>query len=131
MTYALWIVQALLAAFFLVAGVMRITLPIDTLAAQAWVRDVPTELVRFIGVAETLGAIGLLVPALTRIQPWLTPLAAVGLALVMLLATGFHLTRGEGFYAVVTFVLLVVSAFVAYGRWQVAPHGRRELRPAI
>src|SRR5262245_22830625 len=83
---ALWTVQVLLAIAFGMAGVMKATQPIEVLAAQmVWPGDVPSALVRFIGVSELLGGIGLVLPAATRIQPRLTPLAAVGLVVVMIL----------------------------------------------
>ena len=96
MTYLLWVLQALLGLGFLAAGALKLSQPYPALAAQlVWVSDVPEALVRGIGLAEGLGGVGLLVPAATRLWPGLTPLAAGGLALVMLLATGFHLGRGE------------------------------------
>jgi uncharacterized membrane protein YphA (DoxX/SURF4 family) len=122
MKYVLWIVQILLAVAFLAAGVMKLTTPIGDLAQNmAWVNDVPVWLVRFIGLAEAAGGLGLILPALTRIQPQLTPLAGAGLALDMFLAAGFHLTRGEFGFIVPNIVLLALAAFVAYGRWKLAP----------
>ena len=117
MKYALWIVQVLLALAFFAAGAMKLTQPIDALAAQlAWPGDVPEGLVRFIGAAELLGAIGLIVPAATRILPWFTPLAALGLGLIMVLATVFHITRGEFIAVPVTLVQFALATFVVYGR---------------
>ena len=79
----LWIAQGLLAAVFLMSGFMKVSAPVDTLQAQMpWVAGSLGGLVRFIGVAELLGAIGVVLPALTRIKPMLTPLAASGLAVV-------------------------------------------------
>lgn len=82
---------------------------------------VPKPLLTFIGVAEILGGVGLIAPAATGILPWLTPLAAAALALVMLLARGFHAMRREYPNIVNNLVLLAVAAFVAYGRWMAAP----------
>lgn len=122
MKYGLWIVQILLALAFLAAGFMKLTMPIEQLAQNmVWVSDVPAWLVRFIGLAEVAGGLGLVLPALTRIQPHLTPLAGAGLALVMILASGFHLTRGEFGFIIPNIVLLALAAFVAYGRWKIAP----------
>ena len=122
MKIALWIVQVLLALAFLGAGATKVFTPIEGLAQQmAWVLDVPPALVPFIGFAEIAGAVGLILPALTRILPWLTPLAAAGLAIDMLFATVFHLTRGEFGNIVPTLILLVLAAFVAYGRWKLVP----------
>src|SRR5688572_4600183 len=84
---SLWVAQVILAAMFAMAGVMKLTQPIETLALTVpWSADVPLALVRFIGASELAAAIGLLLPSLTRIKPWLTPLAAAGLATIMLLA---------------------------------------------
>jgi uncharacterized membrane protein YphA (DoxX/SURF4 family) len=117
MKYVLWGVQILLALAFLASGMLKLTQPYDALAAQmAWVGAVPPWLVLFIGVAEVLGAVGLVLPAATGVLPWLTPLAAAGLALTMLLATLFHLARGELAMAPVPLLLGLLAAFVAYAR---------------
>jgi putative oxidoreductase len=85
LSVALWVVQILLAALFINAGFLKATQPIASIAPMIpWAPDVPEPLVRFIGVSELAGAIGLLPPALTRIRPRLTPLAACGLVVVML-----------------------------------------------
>ncbi|MGH2350481.1 MAG: DoxX family protein [Chloroflexota bacterium] len=122
MTYVLWAVQILLGLGFLASGAMKLTQPYEVLASQmAWVGDVPPRLVLFIGLAEVLGALGLIIPAATRISPWLTPLAAAALALVMLLATLFHLARGELTMAPIPLVFGLLALFVAYGRRTLAP----------
>jgi len=122
MKVLLWALQVLLGLAFLAAGAMKLSQPYEVLAAQlAWVSDVPEALVRCIGLGEVLGGLGLILPAATRVLPWLTPLAAAGLALVMLLATIFHLVRGESGLAVPTVVLGLLVAFVAYGRRALAP----------
>ncbi len=124
MKYALWLVQGLLALAFLLAGLMKLTQPMDVLtASMGWPAALPAPLVRFIGLAELLGAIGLILPALTRIRPGLVPLAAAGLTLIMLLATLFHVSRGEGAMTPVNLVLGAMAAFVAYGRGRLLPHG--------
>lgn len=110
MNIALWVVQALLALAFLVSGSMK-ALQYEKAKASIGSKG----LVTFIGVAEVLGAIGLVLPLLLGLPAILTPLAAAGLALIMLLATGFHLKRGEAI--VITLVLGALAAFVAYGRW--------------
>jgi putative oxidoreductase len=92
----LWVVQGLLGAMFLAVGAMKATQPIAALVdTLGWPAAVPAALVRVIGVAELLGALGLILPAATRVKPMLTPLAGVGLAMVMLLATIVHISRGE------------------------------------
>jgi uncharacterized membrane protein YphA (DoxX/SURF4 family) len=126
MKIALWIVQVLLAAFFIMVGFAKLATPMAELAAQMdWVPAVAPSLVRFIGVAEIAGGLGLLLPALTRIQPWLTPLAAVGLIVVMILAAGFHATRAEFGPIIFNLVLLALAAFIAYGRWKLVPIASR------
>jgi len=114
----LWLVQILLAAAFGMAGVMKATQPVDVLAANgiAWAPQVPLALVRFIGISELLGAVGLILPALTKIKPFLTPLAALGLLTVMILAMGFHVSRGEAGALPINIVLGGLAAFVAWGR---------------
>lgn len=122
LTTALWVVQGLLALAFLGAGFTKVSLPIDQLATQmSWVSHVPAALVRFIAVAELLGAVGLILPAATRILPVLTPLAAAGLALVMALGAATHASIGELAMVVPNFVLLGLAAFVAWGRFKKAP----------
>jgi uncharacterized membrane protein YphA (DoxX/SURF4 family) len=121
MNIALWIVQVLLAAAFLLAGAMKAFRPIDSLAPNmGWVKVVTPLLVRLIGVAELLGGI---VPALTGIDPWLTPLAAAALALVMVLALIFHIARGEMNRLAPSGILGILAAFAAYGRFVLVPLG--------
>ncbi len=118
----LWILQALLASAFLATGLMKLALPVAQLAGQMpWVNDVPAFLVRFIGLAEVAGALGLILPALTRIRPNLTPLAAVGLILVMVFASAFHLSRGEGMMVPANLLLAAFAGVIAWGRTRKAP----------
>ena len=118
---SLWFAQLLLAAAFLLVGYIHALAPIAVAVARApWVASLPVALVRFIGVAELAGALGLLLPAATRIQPKLAPLAAAGLATMMVLAIPFHLMRGETNAIVINLVLASLAAFVAWGRmWRV------------
>jgi len=117
---ALWVVQGLLAAAFIMAGFMKMTSPIDALAAEgmSFVNSFPEGMVRFIGISEILGGIGLILPALLRIKPVLTPIAAAALALVMVLAGIYHITAGEP--PVPNIVLFALAAFVAWGRFKKA-----------
>jgi len=119
MTYALWIVQALLALVFLFAGVAKLVMPMEEMT-----RDIrlPGVFLRFIAVVEILGALGLIVPSLLRVQPGLTPLAAAGLVIIMIGATVVSLTLGV-VMAIAPFVVGLLAAFVAYGRWKLAPIG--------
>jgi uncharacterized membrane protein YphA (DoxX/SURF4 family) len=122
MSIALWVVQALLAAAFLVSGATKLSQPKEKLVENmAWVEDFSQATVRIIGVLEVSGAIGVVLPALTGIVPWLTPLAAVGLVLTMIGAALTHLRRAEYGPVAVTAILLILAFFVAYGRFFVLP----------
>jgi hypothetical protein len=124
--YVLWIVQGLLALIFLFTGGTKLILPIEVLTEQT---PLPGLFVRFLGVAEVLGAIGLILPGLLRIWPVLTPLAASGLVIIVTGATVLTLVGvvpGGGVALVlIPLVVGLLSAFVAYGRWRLAPLGRR------
>ena len=109
----LWVVQGLLAALFLFAGVMKLVLPIEAMAGPV---ALPGLFLRFIGVAETLGAIGLILPGLLRIHVELTPLAATGLVIIMAGATVITAMGGAFAPAIAPFVIGVLAASVAYGR---------------
>jgi DoxX-like family len=121
MTYALWIIQGLLALLFLVAGGMKLILPLEALTQQV---PLPGWFLRFIAVAELLGAIGLILPGLLGIRPGLTPLAAAGLVIIMIGATALTLTTVDVASALMPLVVGLMAAFVAYGRWRLAPHRR-------
>ena len=120
MIYALWIVQGLLALLFLFAGGMKLILPIEEMT-----RDVPMPgpFLRFIGVAEVLGGLGLVLPGLLRIRPGLTPLAAGGLVIIMIGATVVSFVSGGALMALMPLVVGLLAAFVAYGRWRLVPQG--------
>ena len=131
-TYALWTVQVLLALVFLFAGVVKLVTPVEEMLAQMTV-PLPGWLLQFIGVAEVLGALGLILPGLLRIRPGLTPLAAAGLTVIMIGAVGYTLVSGDLVPALISLVVGLLAAFVAYGRWRLAPlRGRaapRRLQP--
>ena len=113
----LWAFQVLLAIFFLMAGVNHGLRPIAEAAQSSpWITGIPAWLARFIGFAELAGAIGVVLPAATRVKPWLTPLAAAGLAVIMLLAVPFHVMRGEASVVAFNIVPALLAAFVAWGR---------------
>ncbi|HEY1587446.1 MAG TPA: DoxX family protein [Polyangia bacterium] len=117
MNLALWIVQVLVGAAFVFAGLFKVTKPIPELAQRMkWVAALP-GLVRFIGVSELAGGIGLVVPWAMHIAPILTPIAAAALVVVMILAAGFHIKRQEWPETVPSLVLGALSAFVAWGRF--------------
>lgn len=122
MNTAIWIGQLILAAMFLMAGVMKSTMPIDKLSVTVtWAKDVPEMLVRFIGISEFLGALGLLLPSLLRIRPRLTPVAAMCLASVLLMAIVFHIYRGEAKLIGMHIVMAAMAIFIVWGRMVKAP----------
>lgn len=101
---------------------MKTTTPTNELSASlSWVTEVPEGLVRFIGVAELLGGIGLLLPSILRIKPVLTSLAAMGLALVMLCAIVFHISRAETNVIGINISLMLIALFIAWGRSKKVP----------
>ena len=118
MNVTLWIIQALLAALFLFAGGTKLILPIEEMTKQM---PMPGLFLRFIGVCEVLGAIGLILPWLLQIRPGLTALAAAGLVIIMLGATVVTLISADFAMALFPFVVGILSAFVAYGRWRLTP----------
>lgn len=128
MTYALWIVQALLALLFLFAGVSKLIMSIEEMTKDV---QMPGAFLRFIAVMEILGAIGLILPSLLRIRPGLTPLAAAGLVVIMIGATVVSLMIGTISMALIPFVIGLLAAFVAYGRWKLAPIGASSRRSVL
>lgn len=123
MDIILWIAQGLLGIGFLFIGFNHATRAqqMKTMPNMAWMEAVPPALMTFIGVCEMAGGIGVVLPALTGILPWLTVWAAVGLALVMVFAGIFHVARREYRNLVSNIVLFAVAAFVAYGRFALLP----------
>ena len=124
MNIALWILQGLLAAAFLAHGVLLLVPPADIAALM--LEQLPRGFWLFLGVAEVAAAIGITLPGITRIMPRLVPAAAIGIVFVMISATIWHLLRAEWSSAVITFVLLLMAAYVAYMRWNVVP-----IQPAV
>jgi uncharacterized membrane protein YphA (DoxX/SURF4 family) len=120
MNVALWIAQGLLAAIFLFAGGMKLVIPIEEMMKQMPI-PLPGWFLRFTGVIELLGAIGVILPWLLRIRPRLTPLAAAGLVIVMIGATVYTLAAGDVASALISLVVGALAAFVAYGRWRLTP----------
>jgi len=114
----LWVAQSLLAALFLFSGMMKSTQSEQKLVAsgQTGVEGLPRSLIRFIGISEILGAAGLVLPLLSDVMPILTPLAAIGLGLIMILAAIVHYRRDEKRTALQNLSILLVCLFVAYGR---------------
>ena len=121
MNLVLWILQVLVALAFLLSGGAKLFTPIPQLSKRLeWTAQAPAALVRFIGLAEVLGAIGLILPAATGIAPWLTVAAAIGLVVVMLLAAAFHVRRTEFDRIAPSIVLLLLALIIAFGRWKLA-----------
>jgi uncharacterized membrane protein YphA (DoxX/SURF4 family) len=118
MNIALWIVQALLAALFLFAGGMKLVLPIEEMTKQI---AMPGWFLRFVGVCEVLGAIGLILPWLSGVRPGLTPLAAAGLVIIMIGATATTLATADVAMALMPLAVGILAAFIAYGRWRLTP----------
>lgn len=118
----LWVLQVPLACFFVMVGYSHALMPFDQIAQQAtWMNDVPRWLSLFIGYAEIAGGLGLIIPASTRIAPSLTPLAALGLSTIMILAIPFHVLKGETSVTWMHALIAALGVFVAWGRWRKAP----------
>jgi uncharacterized membrane protein YphA (DoxX/SURF4 family) len=119
MNALLWVLQVLLALAFLAHGWLLLFPPaamVDQMNAS-----LPRWFQLFLGIAEVLAAVGLTLPGLARVHPWLVSWAAAGIIVVMVSATIFHLMRGEVSSAMITTVLLGMAIFVAYMRWRVVP----------
>jgi uncharacterized membrane protein YphA (DoxX/SURF4 family) len=118
MNIVLWIVQGLLAAMYLMAGAMKTFNTAKTKEQMPWAKDRSDGFIRFVGISELLGALGLILPLVTGILPWLTVLAAVGLTIIQTLAVfQEHLPKKEYNIIPVNIVLLALSVFVVIGRW--------------
>ncbi len=120
---ALWVVQVLLTLLFLFSGVAKLVMPAAQLTAQT---PLPAGFLRFIGVMEILGGLGLILPGMLHIRTTLTPLAAVGLSIIMVGAVVVTIQTMGAAMAALPFVTLVLTSFVAYGRWRLAPLAVRQ-----
>ncbi len=125
MNIVLWVLQVFLGIYFLAIGILHFVIPPGLPAQMSWMYDLPSWLHWVSGVAEILGGLGLILPSVTRIKPWLTPLAAVGLALVMVGAIVYHALRGEWMNITLNIINAAVLLFVAYGRWKLRPIAER------
>lgn len=116
-----WILQGIMAAMFLMAGFMKSFTPVEQLPENlSWGKEMP-GLLRFVGISELLGAIGLILPSLLRIAPFLSVLAATGFSIIMILAAGFHTMRNEYHMIPVNLVLLLISLVIIWLRWKKVP----------
>jgi uncharacterized membrane protein YphA (DoxX/SURF4 family) len=119
---ALWIAQALVAALFMLFGIMKLTMPIAELSkTMIWAGQLPELFVRAIALVDLAGGIGILLPAWTRVRPRLTVWAALGCTVLQVLALAFHLSRGEAMVTPLNIVLLLLAAFVLWGRARKVP----------
>lgn len=122
LSVGLWTAQGLIFASFVTFGAMKLFLPVEQLAAMwVWPGQVPEPFLRVMGVVDAAGGIGVLLPALTRIQPRLTVGAALGCAVLQIAAIVFHVSRGEAYVTPLNAVLLALSAFIFWGRAWKAP----------
>jgi uncharacterized membrane protein YphA (DoxX/SURF4 family) len=116
MNVLLWVIQVVLAVYFFITGLIHFSPPPGLPDPMAWMYDLSAPLHYVSGIAEILAAFGLILPAATRIQPRLTPLAAMGLVVIMVLAAVFHLARAEYPNIIMNLFLAALAGFVAYGR---------------
>jgi uncharacterized membrane protein YphA (DoxX/SURF4 family) len=121
----LWVLQVLLAAAFFAHGWLVLAPPPEIEVQM--LASFPRGFWQFLGVAEMAAAVGLTLPGATRILPSLVPCAAAGIVFVMISATAYHIVRGEFTSAMITFVLLIMAAFVGYMRWRVLPIRARQM----
>jgi putative oxidoreductase len=126
MNILLWVLQVLLALAFFAHGCLFLFPPAALVAQMN--ASLPRWFQLFLGVAEVLAAVGLTLPGVARVQPWLVSWAAAGVMIVMICATIFHVMRGEVTSAIVTIVLLATATFIAYMRWRIAPIQPRSAR---
>lgn len=126
MKRGLWIAQWVAGLFFIWMGIMHFVVPEGLPDQLGWMYDLSDPLHVITGTAELLGGLGLILPAVTRIQPQLVPLAAAGLALLMLGAVVYHLGRGEGVNIITNLLWVAVTGFIAYGRTRLHPIAPRD-----
>jgi uncharacterized membrane protein YphA (DoxX/SURF4 family) len=118
----LWIAQVLLAATFIWGAWMKLFTPVDKLAVMwPWVAQIPFALLKFTGIIDLLGGIGLILPSLLKIQPRLTSIAGVGIIVLMLCACIFHISRGEASVIGANIVFALLAAIIAWGRFKKVP----------
>lgn len=128
MNILLWVLQVLLALAFFAHGCLFLFPP--AAMVEMMNASLPRWFQLFLGIAEALSAVGLTLPGLSRIQPWLVPASAAGIMIVMVAATIYHVARNEISGAFITLVLLAMATFVAYMRWRVAPIRPRAITTA-
>jgi uncharacterized membrane protein YphA (DoxX/SURF4 family) len=118
----LWIAQVLLAAIFIWGSWMKFFTPVGKLSIMwPWVAQIPTGLLKFTATVDLLGGLGLILPALLRIRPILTPVAAIAIIVLMLVSSIFHITRGEASVIGANIFFALMAAFIAWGRLKKVP----------
>lgn len=127
MNIALWVIQILLALLYLFSAGTKLILSTEQLRAMGSPNQIliPGLLIKFIGVCEALGGLGLVLPGLFRIKTWLTPLAAACLTIIMIGAVAFTIAGDGVIMAITPAVTGILVAFVAYGRWRLRPLSSR------
>ncbi len=121
MRIVIWILQIAIAGMFIMSGFMKVSTPIEVMAEKMpWVKEM-SGLVRFIGISEILGGLGLVLPSLLKIKPFLTTWAGIGLALIMLFAMVFHIARSEYSSLPINIILGGIALYVAYARVKTHP----------
>ena len=116
---SLWAAQIFLALVFFITGAGKLFLPMENLHSLIpWTKDVNSLPIRLIGFSEILGSLGLVLPSLLRIKPWLTPWSATGVAFTMLLAIFFNISIGETSVIGINTILFLIAIFVAWGRFK-------------
>ena len=118
---SLWVVQVLLAFLLMLGAIMKF-MPVEKVAPiMPWMGQVPEWVLRLLGMVDLLGAVGLILPALLRIKPLLTPIAALGIIVLMICASIFHVSRGEASKIGFNIFMIAMAAFIAWGRFRKAP----------
>jgi uncharacterized membrane protein YphA (DoxX/SURF4 family) len=119
---ALWVAQLVLATSFIWAGLMKLFQPVEKLSEMwLWTSQVPVALLKFTGIVDLLGGIGLILPSLLRIKPKLTLLTAVAIIVLMACASIFHIARGEASQIGANIIFAIIAAFIAWGRFRKTP----------
>lgn len=117
----LWVLQWVFGVYFVAVGVMHFIVPEGLPGPMSWMYDLDDNLHMVSGIAEILGGLGLILPSVTKIAPRLTPLAALGLIVVMLGAAVWHGSRGEVAQIAQNLIIAGVLGYIAYGRWKLCP----------
>lgn len=118
---ALWVLQWLFGVYFLAIGIVHFVVPEGLPAQLAWMYELNDTLHAVTGIAEILGGLGLILPSLTRIRPELTPLAGLGLIVIMVGAVVWHVDRGEMLNVGINVLNAAILAYIVYGRWRLVP----------